>query len=93
MNLTPTDFIPILATIVLINLSAHRRHLLMILLFLESTTLTLALILFMLSKSMFMILVLLTFAACEAAMGLSCVVKMTNSFGSDLIKSLSTPRC
>jgi NADH:ubiquinone oxidoreductase subunit K len=93
MNLLPSDFLPILALIVYFSLANHRQHFLMILLFLEAGILTLALALFTLTKSLFIIPTLLTFAACEAALGLSCLVKLTHAFGSDSIKALSTNKC
>jgi len=38
-------------------------------------------------------IILLTFGACEASLGLRILVFISRSFGSDIIKSLTTNKC
>nr|YP_537085.1 NADH dehydrogenase subunit 4L [Orbinia latreillii]AAX50147.1 NADH dehydrogenase subunit 4L [Orbinia latreillii] len=92
MNLLPSDFLPILAITIYFSLSTQRHHFLMILLFLEAAILTLTLSLFM-SMNHYFSFYPSTFAACEAALGLACLVKLTHAFGSDLIQALSMNKC
>nr|ALS46289.1 NADH dehydrogenase subunit 4L [Glycera fallax] len=79
----------------ILTMAAQRRHLLMALLALESVMLTLTLIVIMTfsSNELFMSFILLTVAACEASLGLACLVIMTRSYGNDLFKSLSLSKC
>nr|YP_009871087.1 NADH dehydrogenase subunit 4L [Siphonosoma cumanense]QKS32599.1 NADH dehydrogenase subunit 4L [Siphonosoma cumanense] len=86
MNLF-TILFPISSTL---SLLAHRRQFLMALLFLEALALSLAtLASFSTYSNLFMILIILTFAACEASLGLALLVVMTRSFGSDLLLNLT----
>nr|YP_010191946.1 NADH dehydrogenase subunit 4L [Diopatra cuprea]QZM06615.1 NADH dehydrogenase subunit 4L [Diopatra cuprea] len=82
----------------LITMSIQRNHLLMALLALETLMLSLTLLI---PLSMFKnssndistILIILTFAACEASVGLACLVKLVRSKGNDLIKLLNSTKC
>jgi NADH-ubiquinone oxidoreductase chain 4L len=38
-------------------------------------------------------IIMLTFGACEASLGLSLIVKMSRSFGSDILLTSSTNKC
>nr|YP_010574761.1 NADH dehydrogenase subunit 4L [Verconia nivalis]UZI00332.1 NADH dehydrogenase subunit 4L [Verconia nivalis] len=70
------------------------KHMLILLISLEA--LMLSLLVFLLSFSFFygisfhLFLVLLTFAACEAALGLGLLVSMLRLRGNDYVSSLST---
>nr|ALQ78797.1 NADH dehydrogenase subunit 4L [Glycera capitata] len=79
----------------LVTMITQRRHLLMALLALESVMLTLALVIIMFSSTneLFMSFILLTIAACEASLGLACLVITTRSYGNDYLKSLSLNKC
>nr|ALQ78875.1 NADH dehydrogenase subunit 4L [Glycera tridactyla] len=73
----------------------QRRHLLMALLALEAVmlTITLIIVLFSSTNELFMTFVVLTLAACEASLGLACLVIITRSLGNDLFKTLSSNKC
>nr|YP_009747389.1 NADH dehydrogenase subunit 4L [Aphrodita australis]QII43120.1 NADH dehydrogenase subunit 4L [Aphrodita australis] len=82
----------------LICLVIQRQHLLMALLALETMILTLTIttmMIYLTSNPMepFMMMILLTFGACEASLGLACLISMTRSYGNDLINSLSINKC
>nr|AOR07197.1 NADH dehydrogenase subunit 4L [Enchytraeus cf. crypticus SL-2017] len=77
----------------------QRTHLLMALLCLEGMMLSLVLLIpsFLYMTSMINIsaiaLIMLTLGACEASIGLSIMVNMSRSYGSDLFKSVSSNKC
>nr|YP_010274809.1 NADH dehydrogenase subunit 4L [Chrysopetalum debile]UJV31486.1 NADH dehydrogenase subunit 4L [Chrysopetalum debile] len=73
----------------------QRQHLLMTLLAFEGMILGLmSLYIFMSpSSDMFMSMVLLTMGACEASLGLACLVNMTRSYGNDHVSSLTLSKC
>nr|ALQ78862.1 NADH dehydrogenase subunit 4L [Glycera cf. tridactyla FS20] len=73
----------------------QRRHLLMALLALEAVMLTLTLIIVLLNSTneLFISFIILTLAACEASLGLACLVVVTRSLGNDLFKTLSSNKC
>ena len=78
---------PITALFSLIN---HRRQFLIALLYLEALALSLALLsILSIYSNLFIVLIILTFAACEASLGLALLVVMTRSFGSDLLINLT----
>nr|ABF21351.1 NADH dehydrogenase subunit 4L [Scoloplos cf. armiger CB-2006] len=93
MTMTPSDLFPLMIFMLYMSLSLHRFHFLMILLFLEAAVFILILSLSLTINNLSIILTLLTFAACEAALGLSCLVKLTHAFGSDQISALSINKC
>nr|YP_010373153.1 NADH dehydrogenase subunit 4L [Hyperhalosydna striata]QTZ18397.1 NADH dehydrogenase subunit 4L [Hyperhalosydna striata] len=98
MLLIPSSLIPITTLASLITMVSQRNHLLMTLLALEAMILNLTLLAVLSSSSttsteLFIAMILLTFGACEAALGLACLVKMTRSFGNDLISSSSLNSC
>lgn len=82
----------------IITFLLQRKHLLISLLSLEVLVLTLS-ILVMLNLGQspsyrpYLLFVLLTFGACEARLGLSLLVTMTRSFGSDTINLLTISKC
>lgn len=79
----------------LVTFVIQRRHLLMCLLALEGVILTLALIL-VLQRSeveLFFMFVLVRMGACEARLGLACLVSMMRSYGNDHIKILRSTKC
>lgn len=74
----------------LLTFVIQRRHLLICLLALEGVILTLSLIL-VLQRSeveLFFIFVLVSMGACEARLGLACLVSIIRSYGNDHIKIL-----
>nr|YP_009136892.1 NADH dehydrogenase subunit 4L [Goniada japonica]AKE32089.1 NADH dehydrogenase subunit 4L [Goniada japonica] len=89
------SFIPIMTMSSIILLIIQRQHLLMSLLALEGIILTLTLMIIMISSpnELFLSFVLLTMAACEASLGLACLVAMTRSYGNDHFMSLSINKC
>ena len=79
----------------LITFVIQRRHILISLLALEGVILTLGLI-FIVQRSeieLYILFVLLTFAACEASLGLACLVLIMRSFGRDNFTSLRGIKC
>ena len=66
-----------------------REHTLRVLISLEAMILSLLVLLYSLS-SQYLLLVLLTFAACEAALGLSLLVSILRVRGSDRVGVLSS---
>nr|YP_010924983.1 NADH dehydrogenase subunit 4L [Harmothoe imbricata]AVW86134.1 NADH dehydrogenase subunit 4L [Halosydna sp. YZ-2018]WKB17961.1 NADH dehydrogenase subunit 4L [Harmothoe imbricata] len=98
MTLIPTSLIPICTLLALITMISQRNHLLMTLLALEAMILNLMILAILHSSAssmpeLFLAMIILTFGACEAALGLACLVKMTRSFGNDLISSSSLNSC
>lgn len=92
---------PLLFTIAILNILLRRNHLLMSLLSLEVIILGLLLILVAAKLSstgpfppeMVCLLILLTMGACEASLGLACLVLMTRSYGNDRLNSLTNAKC
>nr|YP_003345419.1 NADH dehydrogenase subunit 4L [Robinsia catherinae]YP_010956713.1 NADH dehydrogenase subunit 4L [Xenoconger fryeri]WMY89806.1 NADH dehydrogenase subunit 4L [Xenoconger fryeri]BAI53219.1 NADH dehydrogenase subunit 4L [Robinsia catherinae] len=81
------------------GLALQRKHLLSALLCLESMMLAIYIIMalwsFNTGSSMFSLgpMVLLTFAACEAGMGLALLVATSRTHGTDLLKNLNLLQC
>nr|AVW86198.1 NADH dehydrogenase subunit 4L [Iphione sp. YZ-2018] len=76
----------------------QRTHVLMALLALEAMILNLMIICLISlcplnPNELFICMIILTFGACEAGLGLSCLVKMTRSFGNDMLQTISSPSC
>nr|WRW51318.1 NADH dehydrogenase subunit 4L [Micropodarke fujianensis] len=85
---------PLTTMSALITMVLQRQHLLMALLALEGVILTLTAISTMLfSQEIFFVLILLSFGACEASLGLACLVSMTRSYGNDLFNSITSTKC
>nr|AZL92896.1 NADH dehydrogenase subunit 4L [Parborlasia corrugatus] len=80
-----------------VGLFLERGHLLMILLLLEGAMLGLfCLLLFSLGPGLsnfYLCLVLVSFGACEAAIGLSLLVSLIRTHGNDFISSLTIYEC
>nr|YP_004934887.1 NADH dehydrogenase subunit 4L [Ovatella vulcani]AEQ93843.1 NADH dehydrogenase subunit 4L [Ovatella vulcani] len=72
----------------------HRSHVLNLLIILEAAMLSVLVFYYLMSvlcsSSGVMFLLLLTFAACEAALGLSLLVSVLRLRGNDLMSSLSS---
>lgn len=88
----------LLPLVAMLNLITNQSHFLMTLLSLEG--ITLSLVLFVpLSLSVAnapntsISVVLLTFGACEARVGLSLIVLISRSFGTDILNSLTINKC
>nr|YP_001994400.1 NADH dehydrogenase subunit 4L [Terebellides stroemii]ABW76480.1 NADH dehydrogenase subunit 4L [Terebellides stroemii] len=80
------------------SLLIQRKHLLMSLLSLEAMMLSMAcFIMFSIGSTIqwnpFLFIVVLTFGACEASLGLSLLVIITRTSGSDMMKTLSSSKC
>jgi len=76
----------------------QNEHLLISLLCLEGIILTLVLFIpISMFSSQIIIpsirIIILTFGACEASLGLSLIVFMSRSYGSDIIKSITINKC
>nr|WLD05656.1 NADH dehydrogenase subunit 4L [Alaysia sp. n. 2 MM-2023] len=98
MAMTLHLMFPILVSSSLMTFILQRRHLLMALLALESTTLLTMIFAATIygAPSQFniiIILVIMTLAACEASLGLALMVIMTRSYGADTVKLLSINKC
>ena len=86
--------IPITTPASISTLVLQRRHLLIALLALEGIILTLTLIIIMGSiNELYFAIIILTFGACEARLGLSCLVAISRAFGNDNFKSISSISC
>ena len=79
----------------IISFMSQRQHLLMCLLGLEGILLSLIFIYFTFSSpgDLFILFSILRFAACEARLGLSCLVMIVRSFGSDIFSCLRGCKC
>uniref|UniRef100_UPI0030DF1C81 NADH dehydrogenase subunit 4L n=1 Tax=Synelmis amoureuxi TaxID=3053537 RepID=UPI0030DF1C81 len=90
--------VPLMVLASIVTMVIQRQSILMALLALEAMILSLALMttLTVMAHSptkIFLCLILLTLGACEAALGLACLVSMMRSYGSDQIKTLSLNKC
>nr|AVW86185.1 NADH dehydrogenase subunit 4L [Eulepethus nanhaiensis] len=93
-----SSLIPFSTFATIITLVIQRNHLLMALLSLEAMILTLTLLSisstsFINQAELFFSMILLTFGACEASLGLACLVAMARSYGNDQINSLNINKC
>nr|QVX31166.1 NADH dehydrogenase subunit 4L [Drieschia cf. elegans BG-2021] len=98
MSFIPNSLIPLCVVMTLTTMVIQRTHILMTLLALEAMILNLMLLALTVNSSssfsdLFLAMIILTFGACEAALGLACLVKMTRSFGNDSISSSSLSSC
>nr|YP_008965288.1 NADH dehydrogenase subunit 4L [Marphysa sanguinea]AHC01839.1 NADH dehydrogenase subunit 4L [Marphysa sanguinea] len=98
MILPLSCLLPTASLAALLSMALQRKHLLMSLLALEGMILSMTTAIMLLttktspSNSM-MMLVLLTFGACEASLGLACLINLTRFKGNDLLKSATTSKC
>lgn len=78
-----------------VTLIMQRTHLLIALLALEGIILTLILLIIVTftHTNLFLCIVLLTIGACEARLGLACLVLIIRSSGTDRISSLTSMKC
>lgn len=88
-------WIKFLVFVFLIIFVNTRKNLLMCLIALEGVILTLGLMLFFNCSisELFILFVLFTFGACEARLGLSCLVIIIRSFGADNFCNISLIKC
>jgi len=72
-----------------------RKNLLTCLLAFEGIILFLGCILFFCRnfKDLFVLFILFTFGACEASLGLSCLIIMVRAFGNDNFSNISSIKC
>nr|YP_009107129.1 NADH dehydrogenase subunit 4L [Tylorrhynchus heterochaetus] len=87
--------LPILVMVTILYVVSQRQHLLMALLALEGMILMLIMLVVSTSGQewpMF-ILIILCFGACEASLGLACMVIMARSYGNDHLSLLSINKC
>ena len=85
---------PFSVLLALITLSIQRNHLLIALLVLEAIILTLTLIIasftiILNASELILTLVILTFGACEARLGLACLVAISRVHGNDICKIIA----
>ena len=73
----------------------QRQHVLMCLIALEGVILTLSLMYIVqgCEVELFILFILLTFGACEASLGLACLVCIIRSYGRDIFSILKTLKC
>nr|AVW86224.1 NADH dehydrogenase subunit 4L [Euthalenessa festiva] len=98
MTFMSSSLIPLAPLVAILTMIIQRSHILMSLLALEAMILSLALASILLSSSvnpmeMFLALILLTFGACEASLGLACIVALARATGNDQISSSSLSKC
>nr|QHT64999.1 NADH dehydrogenase subunit 4L [Oxydromus pugettensis] len=86
--------IPVATMMTLITVVLQRVHFLMALLALEASILTLMLLTAALYPAeLFSLFIILTFGACEASLGLACLVTLTRTAGSDMFNLLHMTQC
>nr|AVW86160.1 NADH dehydrogenase subunit 4L [Panthalis oerstedi] len=98
MPFISSSLLPLSVLATLLAMVMQRNQLLMALLTLEAMILAMTLLILTASSfvnlnELFTSMVLLTFGACEASLGLACLVKMARTFGNDQVSSLSTTKC
>jgi len=98
MNYSLIVFTQLAIYAIILTLLIQRTHFLISLLCLEGIILRTVLFIPIIIYSISLILptiriIILTFGACEASLGLSLLVKISRSYGSDIISSLSTNKC
>ena len=86
---------PCLIISAIITVILQRKHLLITLLAFEGIILGLmALYIFISPASdLFISIILLTMGACEASLGLACLVNITRSYGNDHLSAISLSKC
>nr|YP_010869763.1 NADH dehydrogenase subunit 4L [Dendrobaena veneta]WGU49271.1 NADH dehydrogenase subunit 4L [Dendrobaena veneta] len=98
MDISMMSLLTLLPMVAILNLITNQSHFLMTLLSLEGITLSLVLFvpislsLINISNPMVSV-ILLTFGACEASIGLSLLVLMSRSYGTDMLSSLTVNKC
>nr|QIU82732.1 NADH dehydrogenase subunit 4L [Rhinoceros sondaicus]QIU82758.1 NADH dehydrogenase subunit 4L [Rhinoceros sondaicus] len=86
-------------TVSLMGLLMYRSHLMSSLLCLEGMMLSLFIMATMMvlnshfTLAIMMPIILLVFAACEAALGLSLLVMISNTYGTDYVQNLNLLQC
>jgi len=98
MIFSRTVFIVFAYFITTLTIVSQRHHLLITLLALERIILILVIFIPLTSTSshipiVFQRIILLTFGACEARLGLSLIVLMSRSHGSDILNTISINKC
>lgn len=94
MILTLSSIIPLTVIITLITICIQRRHILIALLTLEAIILILIIITIIRYYSeLYTTIIILSIGACEASLGLGCLVAITRTYGNDLIKSTNINKC
>jgi NADH-ubiquinone oxidoreductase chain 4L len=88
----------LLPAVAIFNLISNQKHFLIALLSLEGITLTLVLFVPVSmstigAPNLRITVLLLTFGACEARIGLSLIVLISRSHGTDILKSLTISKC
>ena len=73
----------------------QRHHLLICLISLEAFILTLVLVYVVggCHLEIFILFIIFTFGACEARLGLACLVYIVRSFGNDQFKAINLAKC
>nr|YP_009171126.1 NADH dehydrogenase subunit 4L [Drawida japonica]AIR76351.1 NADH dehydrogenase subunit 4L [Drawida japonica] len=91
-------YIFLMPVVAMLNLILNQYHFLMALLSLECITLSLVLFIpislsMISSPNLSLSILILTLGACEASLGLSLMVMMSRSYGTDMLKSLTMNKC
>jgi len=95
MYIIGSFFLGVISVFSIISFLNQRRYLLMCLLRLEGILLVLIFLYIVLSSNveLFILFVLLSFAACEASLGLACLVIIVRSYGGDRFKVFRGVKC
>nr|YP_010183543.1 NADH dehydrogenase subunit 4L [Drawida gisti]QVG61472.1 NADH dehydrogenase subunit 4L [Drawida gisti] len=91
-------YIFLMPLVAMLNLILNQYHFLMALLSLECITLSLVLFIpismnLVGATNLSLSILILTLGACEASLGLSLMVMMSRSCGTDMLKSLTMNKC
>nr|YP_009466960.1 NADH dehydrogenase subunit 4L [Diphylla ecaudata]AOS49751.1 NADH dehydrogenase subunit 4L [Diphylla ecaudata] len=98
MTLTNTNMI-MAFTISLLGLLMYRSHMMASLLCLEGMmlslfiTITMTTLNYNITSSHMLPIIMLVFAACEAALGLSLLMMVSNTYGTDHVQNLNLLQC
>lgn len=94
MLTSSSSLLPIATLAAITTLILQRRHILMALLALEGVILTLIITAILIYPGeIYSALIILTFGACEASLGLACLVAITRVYGTDLFSTLHAQKC
>jgi NADH:ubiquinone oxidoreductase subunit K len=90
--------LPTASLAALFTISLQRKHLLIALLALEGIILSIITAIILATTKISpnnsaIILLLLTFGACEASLGLACLINLIRFKGNDLLKSTTSSKC
>lgn len=95
MYIVTSFFLGIISFCCVVSFFIKRYYLLISLLILEGIVLIIMFIFLLQSSDLeiFIIFLILSFGACEASLGLACLVIIVRSYGNDIFKSLRNYKC